>query len=128
MEFDNSKFYLQALDNGIEINHHCNESPSTGGLCASHYDFRNTTFYLWNPQSGTYDIGQHPNHVFHNGRSANEADPNDRRTAALIYTPDDKVLVNEDRITVFDIEKIILIAQQRLFGLGITRKTLGVSV
>ena len=104
VEFDDSQFYLQALDNGIEINHHCNESPSTGGLCASHYDFRNTTFYLWNNQSGTYDIGQYPNHVFHNGRSANEADPNDRRTAALIYTPDDKVLVNEDRIAVFDIE------------------------
>ena len=103
VEFVDSHFYLHRLDHRIQINHHCNESPSTGGLCASHYDFRDSTFHLWNPATRRYDIDEHPQHVFYNGRSANEADPEDRRSAALIYTPDDKVLVNTDNIAVFDL-------------------------
>jgi hypothetical protein len=48
-------------------------------------------------------MDQHPTHVFYNGRAVNQDDPQDQRTAGLIYTPDDNVLVNADTLAVFDL-------------------------
>ena len=113
IEFKDSEFYLQP-GNRIQLNHHCQVSQTTGGLCAAHFDFRSSDFYL---AQGEGWVEGHQDGVFCNGRghrgywlpgdSAERSDlahfdPDDRRTGALIYTPDGKVLAHDDRLLAFD--------------------------
>ncbi len=113
VEFKDSEFYLQP-GNRIQLNHHCAVSPTTGGLCAAHFDFRSSTFYL---AQGDDWVEGHQDGVFCNGRGHRgywlpgdspdrddlaHYDPDDRRTGALIYTPEGKVLAHDDRLLAFD--------------------------
>lgn len=113
VEFKDSEFYLQP-GNRIQLNHHCQVSQTTGGLCAAHFDFRTSDFYL---AQGDSWVEGHQDGVFCNGRGNRghwlpgdsplrsdlaHFDPDDRRTGALIYTPDGKVLAHDDRLLAFD--------------------------
>ncbi|MGB0591136.1 MAG: hypothetical protein ACPGU1_15780, partial [Myxococcota bacterium] len=53
VEFAASNFYFHG-GNDIQLNHHCNVDNDTGGLCASHFDFRSGSFFTHDPPTNTY--------------------------------------------------------------------------
>ena len=90
VEFKDTHFYRD--NNNININHHCRVgNAATGGLCASHFDFRTSHFYDYDAATESYN----PASIFFRS----EVDD----TSALIFSPDDVVFVQQDAI-VLDVE------------------------
>ena len=90
MEFDESDFYRH--HEAYQVNHHCSLDGGTGGLCASHYDFRNSRFFEWSHEAQAYQPGRA---FFYSGVYP---------TTTLIYTPDDQVVMHVTDNVAFDID------------------------
>ncbi|MBV72484.1 MAG: hypothetical protein CMH52_14260 [Myxococcales bacterium] len=90
VEFQDSDFYRR--HEAYQVNHHCSLDGGTGGLCASHYDFRSSRFYEWSQADGDYVAG---GPFFYSGVYP---------TTTLIYTPDNQVLTHVTQNVAFDID------------------------
>ena len=90
VEFQNSEFYRS--HEAYQVNHHCSLDGGTGGLCASHYDFRTSRFYEWSHEQNDYVPG---GPFFYSGVLP---------TTTLIFTPDDEVLTHVTQNVAFDID------------------------
>ena len=86
VSFEDSQFYLQGHQE-LELNHHCTLDGGTGGLCASHYDFRTSQFYteLGAPRSPKFNSGA------------------DDRVAPVVLLPSDQTLVWATDNVAFDL-------------------------
>ena len=90
VEFDESDFHRH--HEAYQVNHHCSLDGGTGGLCASHYDFRNSRFFEWSHEAQAYQPGRA---FFYSGVYP---------TTTLIYTPDDQVVMHVTDNVAFDID------------------------
>ncbi len=83
---------MKGCDFKNNFNHHCSLDGGTGGLCASHYDFRTSRFFEWSHGEQSYVPG---NPFFYSGVYP---------TTTLIYTPDNQVLTHVSDNVAFDID------------------------
>ena len=90
VEFKDSEFYR--THEAYQVNHHCSLDGGTGGLCASHYDFRTSQFFEWSQIDQSYVAGSP---FFYSGVYP---------TTTLIYTPDNQVLTHVTDNVGFDID------------------------
>ena len=83
--FEDSTFYFHG-GNDIQLNHHCNVDNDTGGLFASHFDFRSGTFFAHDPPTDTY-LPSHP--TFRSGKLP---------TASLVYLDGERTLLHQSEV------------------------------
>ncbi|CAD7937169.1 unnamed protein product [Amoebophrya sp. A120] len=102
LEFPGSRFYSSAEDNQwndmtVSFNHHCNlnDPEDTGGMCASHFDYRGAEFY-GAPTGAALSTFSSPWVKWWSQH------PRDRGRSDALILLKDKFLMNQDAARVFD--------------------------
>ena len=81
--FEDTEFYWRGGED-IQINHHCHVDNDTGGLCASHFDFRTASFFRYDHPTQAYEPGSP---LIRSGKLP---------TASLVFLPEGETLLHAD--------------------------------